>query len=240
MRQDRLEDHRPIGVLDIRGRQVNGLDLLVEILFLVGQVFVTQSNPLDVRLVLQHRQRRFDPLRQLRDILVQAVQEEDAKVPRRGLKLTYVLHEEQRLQNANRKGVVQVAFADDDLVDLRVLEREADAVEPVIERHKRPHRRGNRIAQTLRRVLTDGQHRPFSNRGIASGERIVRRKIEHRRLKEVELVGNERIGRDECLLVRVGRIPLRSVGEVKKHLQVCGETVVKRRELGNRLRCLLQ
>ena len=68
----------------------------------------------------------------------------------------------------------------------------------------------------------------------------MRRKVEHRRLEEIELVGNERIGRDERLLVRVGRIPLRTVGEVEEHLQVRGKTAVKRRNLGNRLRGLLQ
>ena len=104
----------------------------------------------------------------------------------------------------------------------------------------RPQTDGRIIAELLCRILTDSQHRTFGNGRVLARKGVMRREVQHRRLEEIELIRNERIGRDKRLLIGVGRIALRSVRKVEKNLEVRCVSIVKRRDFGDGINLLLQ
>ena len=114
---------------DLGGVDVDVLDLLLDDLLFVGQVLVDVAVALDVGLRLQQRQRLLDLLRQRRQVEAEAVVDEHGEVARGGLEALDVLDQEQRLEQADRELVVEVALGDVDRALRRGLQRGADAGE---------------------------------------------------------------------------------------------------------------
>ena len=110
------------------------LDFLLDVFFLVGQVFELLAVALDVGLLLQLVQRAFDLLLELADVLVEALEHQHAQVVDSGLEFAHVLDQEQRLEQAHGEFILKISFGEDDRLLKAGLECGADAFEHQIKR----------------------------------------------------------------------------------------------------------
>ena len=210
------EDLEELGA-DLGGVDVDVLDLLLDDLLFVGEVLVDVAVALDVGLRLQQRQRLLHVLRERGQVEAEAVVDEHGEVAGRGLEALDVLDEEERLEQADRELVVEVALGDVDGALRRGLQRGADAGEHVVEGRQRADLD---VADVLGDLLDDAEHRPLADRTVAALEDVVVGDALDRRLEQRELVADERVGADEVLLVGVVAVGLRAVDEVEQRLEV--------------------
>ena len=137
---------------DLGGVDVDRLDLLLDLLFLVGEVLVDVAVALHVRLRLQQVERLLHLLAQRLEVETEAVVDEHGEVAGRGLEVVDVLHQEQRLQQAvgedrdvgARVGKVLLGLEDGALCG--GLQRRADPGEHLVEGGEVAHLLAHRCA----------------------------------------------------------------------------------------------
>ena len=95
---------------DIPGFHFCALDFLLHIFFFVGEVFVKLAISLHIGLLFKKAEGFFDALSQGRQFLVESIQHQDAQVPNGGFELLDVFDQEERFQQPNREGAVQMVF----------------------------------------------------------------------------------------------------------------------------------
>ena len=167
----------------------------------------------------------------------EAVVHQHREVAGRGLEALDVLDEEQRLEEPDRKLVVEVSLGDVDRALSGGLQRSADAGEHVVEGRQRADLD---VANVLGDLLDDAEHRTLTDGAVTALEDIVVGDALDRRLEERELVADERVGPDEVGLVGVVAIGLRAVDEVEERLEVRRLLGVDRLERGLAGAVLLQ
>ena len=208
---------------DLGRVDVDRLDLLLDLLLLVGEVLVEVAVALHVRLRLQQVERLLHLLAQRREIETETVVDEHGEVAGRGLEGVDVLHQEQRLQQAvgedrdvgSRIGKVLLGLEDGALCC--GLQRRADPGEHLVERGEVAHLL---VTDALGDLLDHAEHGPLADRAVLALEHVVVRETLDRRLEHRDLVGHERIGADEATAVNVVAVRLRAVDEVEDRLEV--------------------
>ena len=84
------------------GVDVGALDLVLDVLFLIGQVLVGRAIALDVGLLLQEVERLGNLPVQFGEVLAEVVIQEHGEVAWGGREVTHVLHQEQCLEQPDR------------------------------------------------------------------------------------------------------------------------------------------
>ena len=202
---------------------VDVLDLLLDDLFLVGEVLVQGAVALHVGLGLQQGQRLLHPFGEVRQVQTEAVVHQHGQVAGGGVEPLDVLHEEQGLEETDRELVLQIAFSDIDGALRRRLQRRTYAGEHLVEGRQRADLD---VADLFRDLLDHAQHGPFPDGTVAALEHVVVRDPLDRGLEQGELVGDERVGAHEVRPVGVVAVRLGAVDEVEQGLEVRGLGVV--------------
>ena len=183
---------------DLGSVDVDRLDFLFDVLFLIGQEFEQFAIALDVGVLLKQTQRLIDPPLVLRQVGVEPLQHQDRDIAGCRLEGFDVFDQKQRLQNPRGELVAEVLLGDQDrLLDIR-FERGANALEHLVEGREAADRK---ICEPDRDLLEDAQHRPLTDRAVLSLESIVLRQILDRQLEQRILVRNKGIAVNEMIAV---------------------------------------
>jgi len=195
---DAVENQRLQFLGDLGRVDLDRLDLLFDVLFLIGQELVQFAIALDVGVLLKQTERLIDPPLVFRQVGVEPLQHQDRDVAGRGLEGFDVFHQKQRLQNPRGELVTEVLLSDQNrLLDIR-FERGADALEHLIEGREPADRK---IREPDRDLLEDAQHRPLTDRAVLSLESIVLGQVLDRQLEQRILVRNKGIAVNEMIAV---------------------------------------
>ena len=229
-----VTDDRGQELGDLRRADVGVLDLLLDLLLLVGQVFVRGTGALHITPPLQQVEGPGDPAGEPGDVLVEAVVEQHGEVAGRCGEAVDVFDEEQGLEQADRdRGGLgaggQLPLGLQDVADRGGLHGLTDAREHEVEGR---HGADGLVRELLRHVLDDAQHGALADRGVAALEHVVPRQADQRRLEERELVGHEGIAAGEVLPALIVAVGLGPVREVEQGAEVRALGVVQRIELG--------
>ena len=136
------------------------LDLLLDILFFVGQVFINLAVALDVGLLFKQIERGFNLLAQCLHVLIEAVEHQHTDVSGRCLETFDVFDEEQRLEQTNAKLVAQIALSLQDGALYGRLQRSANPLEHEVKGRQLPHRLG---CYRYGNLAEDAQHRALAD-----------------------------------------------------------------------------
>ena len=222
---------------NVRGLHVGILDLLFDVLLLVGQELVEFTVALHIGLLFEQAEGLLDLPAQRRQILVEAVQHEDAQVANRGLELLDVFDQEQGLEQANGERVVKVVLRLDDRLLNLGFQGGADAFEHQV--------KGRQLADGMvldlhGHLLEHAQHGALAHRTVLALEGVVLRQVLDGRLEQAELVRNERVAVDEVLPVLEVPVGHRAVGKVEQGFEVVALLVIDGRQQAHAFLCLGQ
>ena len=174
------------------------LDLLLDVLLLVGQEFEALAIALNVGLLFEKAQRVFDRVAVFRLVDVEFALKQDRDISRRRLERLDILDQKQRLQHPGGEGVVEIVLSGQDRLLNVGFQSGADALEHLVESGEPADRQ---LRQCLGHVLKHPEHRAFADRAVLALKGVVFAQTLDRQLKQRILVGNEGIAIDEVIPV---------------------------------------
>ena len=185
------------GLDHFRIRHLGALDLLLHILFLVGEELVDLTAALQVALALQVDQGLLHRLLMGADVEVGLAYQQDRDVARRALELRHPLEQEQGLEDAQLQ-LAQLVLGRHHRLLLIGSDYIADAVVELVKAGQAPHRQ---LLDRLGHLLEHREHRALSHRHVAALKDAVGRQGLYGGLKQAQLVGVEGVEAAEALAV---------------------------------------
>ena len=177
-----VEDQRLQLLGDLGGIDCRRLDLLFDVLFLIGQEFEQLAIALDVGVLLEQTQRLFDRAAVLGLVDVEPLLQQDRDVARRRLERLDIFDQKQRLQDPRGEIVAEVASRRSGSTAGRWISARCGCPRT----SDRTWRAGRPAycASLDRHVLEHAQHRALADRAVLALEGVVLRQILDRQLKQ--------------------------------------------------------
>ena len=221
-----------LGQLTGRFGQVDfgSLDFSLNILLFVGEKFIFFTVALDIGLLHQKFQGLFHLPGQSLHLNIETIQHQDAQIFGGGFEILDVFDQKEAFQQLDGKGTAEIIFSQaDGLLNLGFQGGTQTGKHQV---------EGGQMADVVFQyldgnLLKNTEHGTFAHRAVLPFKGVVDGEILNRLLKEIKLVGNERIGVDEMIPIAEIAIGLRPVDKIEKGFQVVGLPVVDVGKDGN-------